>query len=340
MKLPNGYGSVVFLGKKRRRPWAARLTVGWNDEKKQVYKYLSYHEKRTDALAALIEYNKDPYELDVVSLTFAEIYAAWSERKYKEFSQSTANNYKNIYNKCGKLYDVPFRNIKTAHLQAVVDEYKTLSQVRLFKGLFAHLYAYALKNDITEKDYSQYVEIPAPQAAKEKKKPYSAEDIKKLWENKDAPFADLLLILLYTGMRISELLLMETKNVFIDGGYMVGGLKTEAGKNRIIPIHADIMPLVKARYNPDKKYLFSAKRGGKIQYAYFFNEYFVPLMKELKIDHTLHETRHTFISQADRCGINSTILKKIVGHSNGDITLHYTHKDKTELLEEIKKFYY
>jgi integrase len=340
MKLPNGYGSVVFLGKKRRRPWAARLTVGWNEDKKQIYKYLSYHEKRTDALTALIEYNKDPYEIETVALTFADIYAAWSERKFEEFSKSTVNNYKNIYNKCGKLYDVPFRAIKTAHLQAVVDDYKTLSQVRLFKILFAHLYAYALKNDITEKDYSQYVDIPSPQAAREQKQPYSAEDIATIWENKDAPFADLLLILLYTGMRISELLIMETKNVFIDEGYMVGGLKTEAGKNRIIPIHAEIMPLIKARYNPDNKYLFSAKRGGKIQYSYFFNEYFTPLMRELNINHTLHETRHTFISQADRCGLNPTILKKIVGHSNGDITLHYTHKDKTELLEEIKKFRY
>ena len=340
MKLPNGFGSVVNLGKKRRRPWAARLTIGWNEDKKQVYKYLSYHEKRADALAALIEYNKDPYEINTASLTFAEVYKAWADRKYNEFSPSTASNYRNIYNKCGKLYDVPFRAIKTAHLQAVVDEYKTLSQVRLFKSLFAYLYAYAVKNDITEKDYSQYVEIPTSQGTKTQKTPYSPEEIAKLWENKDAPFVDLLLILLYTGMRISELLLLETENVFIDDGYMIGGLKTEAGKNRIIPIHAEIMPLIKARYSPDKKYLFSAKRGGKIQYSYFFNEYFSPLMKELKMERTLHETRHTFISQADRCGLNPTILKKIVGHSNGDITLHYTHKDKTELLEEIKKFHY
>ena len=58
------------------------------------------------------------------------------------------------------------------------------------------------------------------------------------------------------------------------------------------------------------------------------------------MSHTLHETRHTFISQADRVGLNATILKKIVGHANGDITVHYTHKDITEILEEIKKFHY
>ena len=76
MKLPNGYGSVVNLGKKRRRPWAARLTVGWNDEKKQVYKYLSYHEKRTDAFAALVEYNKNPYDLNLYQIHAAAAAAA------------------------------------------------------------------------------------------------------------------------------------------------------------------------------------------------------------------------------------------------------------------------
>lgn len=339
MKLPNGYGSIVFLGKKRRRPWAARLTVGWSDEKKQIYKYLSYHEKRTDALAALIEYNKNPYDLDTVSVTFADVFNAWAERKFPTFGKSTANNYKSIYNKCAKIYDMPFRELKTTHLQGLIDEHKALAQVSLFKALFAHLYAYALKHDITEKDYSQFVEIPS-RNTKNTKTPFTQEEIAALWANVDAPFADLVLILLYTGMRISELLKMETENINIDGGYMVGGVKTEAGKNRIIPIHPDIMPLVKARYSQDKKYLFTAPRGGQIHYQNFIDKDFSPLMHRLNMNHTPHETRHTFISQADRCGISPAILKKIVGHASGDITAHYTHKETDEIVNEIKKFRY
>ena len=339
MKLPNGYGSVVFLGKKRRRPWAARLTVGWNAEKKQVYKYLSYHEKRTDALAALIEYNKNPYDLDRVSVTFSDVFNAWAERKLPTLTPSTANNYKSIYNKCAALYEMPFCDIKTAHLQQLIDENSKSTRVALLKGLFSHLYGYALKNDIVEKDYSKYVEIPT-YSKRNQKTPFSKKEIATLWENVTVPYVDLLLILLYTGMRISELLQMKTENVNIDGGYMVGGIKTEAGKNRIIPIHADIMPLVTAQYSTDKKYLFPALRGGKLGYREFRKNFYIPLMEHLKMDHTLHETRHTFISQADRCGINATILKKIVGHANGDVTLHYTHKETAELLAEMRKFKY
>lgn len=339
MKLPNGYGSVVFLGKKRRRPWAARLTAGWNDEKKQVYKYLSYHEKRTEAFAALVEYNKNPYDLDNVSITFSDVFNAWSARKFPTLSASTVKNYKSIYNKCTKLYNVPFREIKSTHLQAVIDENKALARVGILKILFAHLYGYAIKNDIVEKDYSQFIEIPTHQK-KQTKTTFSLQEVATLWKHKDDLTARIVLVLLYTGMRISELLEMETKNVHIDGGYMVGGVKTAAGKNRIIPIHADIMPIIQEQLLQDKKYLFPAKSGKRWLYVNFRSYRFTPLMEKLKMDHTLHETRHTFISQADRCGINQTILKRIVGHANGDITLHYTHKETTELLEEMKKFHY
>ena len=339
MKLPNGYGSIVFLGKKRRRPWAARITVGWNEEKKQVYKYLSYHEKRAAAFAALVEYNKSPYDIDTVSLTFADVFNAWSARKFPTLSTSTVNNYKSIYNKCARLFNMPFRDIKSTHLQAVIDENITLARVGILKILFAHLYGYAIKNDIVEKDYSQFVEIPT-QKKKQTKTPFTSSEVATLWKHKDDLTARIVLVLLYTGMRISELLEMETKNVNIDGGYMVGGVKTEAGKNRIIPIHADIMPIIQSQLADGKQYLFPAKSGKAWIYVNFRSYRFAPLMEKLKMSHTLHETRHTFISQADRCGISPTILKRIVGHANGDITLHYTHKETAELLTEMQKLYY
>lgn len=339
MRLPNGFGSVVFLGKKRRRPWAARLTVGWGDDKRQKYTYLSYHEKRKDALAALIEYNKKPYDIDRASVTFAEVFEAWSVRKFSELGQHSARNYRSIYRKCSELYDIKFRDLKTEHLQAVVDANKQLAHVNLLKVLFGQLYSYAIKHDISEKDYSQFVEIPTKEKRLEKV-PFTSEEVAKLWQHVHEPHVDLVLILLYTGMRISELLEMEIEKINLDERHMIGGKKTAAGKNRIIPIHDEILPLIMAQYSPNKKYLFQSPRGNKMQYNYFAAKKFAPLMERLGMSHTLHETRHTFISQADRVGMNATILKKIVGHANGDITVHYTHKDVAEILYEIKKFHY
>lgn len=62
-------------------------------------------------------------------------------------------------------------------------------------------------------------------------------------------FIDTILILIYTGMRVGELLDIKVENVHINEKYMVGGSKTEAGKNRVIPFHERIVPLVKKWYD-------------------------------------------------------------------------------------------
>ena len=60
--------------------------------------------------------------------------------------------------------------------------------------------------------------------------------------------------MIYTGLRPTELLEIQTENVHLDEKYMVGGMKTEAGKDRIIPLNDKIIPLVKNRYDANKKY--------------------------------------------------------------------------------------
>ena len=60
MKNPNGYGSGYKLSGNRRRPWTARVTVGWTDDGKQKYKNIGYYEERSDAMIALAQYNNDP----------------------------------------------------------------------------------------------------------------------------------------------------------------------------------------------------------------------------------------------------------------------------------------
>lgn len=339
MRMPNGFGGIINLGGNRRKPFAVRVTVGFEDDGRQRFKYIGYYEKRTDALTALVEFNKNPYDLNDMNVTFEEVFERWSSRKFEKLGSSSVRNYKSYFRKCKTLHSMPIRSIRTHHLQSVIDDNENLAHISLMKVLFNQLFSYAITHDICEKDYSQALELPVKKT-KKKKTPFTTDEIQTLWKHKDEPFVDLVLILLYTGMRISELLEMRIDRIHLSDRYMVGGLKTEAGIDRMIPIHKDVLPLVKAQINEGKKYLFETARGNKHAYNYFASKKFSPLMKKLKMKHTLHETRHTFVSQADRLGLNSTAVKRIIGHADADVTDRYTHKEFSELVEVIDAFFY
>lgn len=338
MRNANGYGSVVKLGGKRRKPYAVRVTVGWTDEGKQIYQYVSYHSNKKEATIALADFNKNPYDIDTARITFQEIYNTLVEKEFPELSYKTAKNYKSAYQNCKPLYDQVFRDIRKNHLQSVIDDMESVSMAGVTKLLIQKMYKYAIENDIVTTNYAQYIKLPKKQTST-KKNPFTRDEINFIWDNIDKiRNADIVLILLYTGMRVSELLEIEKDNVHLEERYMVGGLKTEAGKNRIIPIHKRILPLIEKRMEQSKsKYLITNKSGSLLSYDNFRKYYMRDFLADTKVEHTIHDTRHTFISEMDRLRIDNLIIKRIVGHSDKDVTEHYTHKNLDDLLEAIDK---
>lgn len=338
MRRCNGSGSIIKLGGKRRKPYAVRVTAGWTDDGKQILKYLSYHEKKTDARRALDAYNVNPYDIDAAKITFEEIYERWSKTEFETLSNSMINSYRSAYKHCKPLYGKVFKDLRKSHLQAVVDSIKAPSMQDVTKFLFLKSYKYALENDIVNKNYAQFVKIAKKEETKEKK-PFSREEIDILWENVDkVKYADLVLILLYTGMRIGELLNMEKSNIFLEERYMIGGSKTKAGKNRVIPLHKRIVPLIEKRMEEsDSQWLYINRIGAKLKYNSFTQYHWEPIIKLVGTEHTPHDTRHTFISEMSRLDVNQITIRKIVGHSDKSVTEHYTHKTIEELLDAVDK---
>ncbi len=335
MRMPNGFGSVVNLGKRRRRPYAVRVTAGWSEEKRQIYKYIGYFEEKIDALACLVEYNKNPYELDVKKITLEEVFHKWSVRHFDKISLASEKGYKSAFKLCEPIAKMPFSQLRANHLQTIIDNNKEKSTINILKSLLSQLYLYGLKNEIVDKDYSDYIEMPNKRS-KSTRVPFTKEVIDSLWDAEN-DVSELMLVLLYTGMRISELLDIRPSDVDLDGRYMVGGTKTEAGRNRTIPIHHRIAPIIEKRMS--NNYLFQSPRGNKHIYTNLHKR-ITKTFDELGMKHTIHETRHTFISQADRLGLDRVSVKRIVGHSTRDITDHYTHKGIGDLLEAIDRFDY
>lgn len=338
MKLPNGYGSIYKLSGKRRNPFAVRVTDGWKivgDKVRQKYKYIGYYKTRNDAMIALAEYNKNPYDIDAKKVTFAEIYDMWSKEKFKD--KPITRGYKAAFNHSETLHDKKFVDIRKSHMQEIIDNMdKSLSTKSITKTLFGQLFKFAMENDIVDKNYAEFVTLPKDNKETDRK-PFTDKEINTLWGNLNTTEnVDMALIMIYTGLRPSELLLIENNNINLQERYMHGGIKTEAGKNRLIPINKKIQPLIENRMDQNNKYLFVNSKGNQITYNSFRKDRWLPLMKSLKMDHKPHDCRHTFATLMDAVGANKLSIKKIMGHASQDITDKvYTHKDINELLKAV-----
>ncbi|SET56542.1 Site-specific recombinase XerD [Natronincola peptidivorans] len=334
MRLPNGYGSVYKLSGNRRKPWIARKTIGWDENGKQLYQTIGYYEKRPDALNALAEFNKNPYDMKVSTITFAEVFEKWNEGKYPTISKSNINGYNAAFKTSEVLHNIKFVEIRAKHMQDVIRTCgKGHGTLRKIKVLFNQLYKFAMENDIVTKDYSDYVDI-GKNTEGSTRKSFTSKEIKRLFEVVDhIEFVDTILIMIYTGLRIGELLILENAAIDLDNRTIIGGIKTEAGKDRIVPISSKILPLVENRVSLNKYFLMNIE-GNMLKYDNYYREKFIPIMEQLGMDHKPHDCRHTFATLMGNAGADTVALQKIIGHASYQTTANiYTHKD----IEQLKK---
>lgn len=344
MKNPNGYGSVFKLSGKRRKPFGVRVTSGWDNNGKQLYKYVGYYTTRAEAMIALAEYNKNPFDLDAGKLTFHELYERYSAEKYPKISRSSINGYKAAYNACNSLYNMRFADIRKSHLQTVIDTCnKPYGIIRKLKVLFNQLYKYAMENDLVEKDYAAFVEITHLKNTKSTnpRVPFSKKEIDLLWANVHSnEYFEIILMLIYNGLRISEFLDLRKEHVNLDDQYFdIIDSKTEAGIRKV-PIADKVLPYYKKWYSKnDCEYLLSTVEGDHLQYRNYLDAYWRPVLEEIGLNHKPHDTRHTAVSLLKDAGVDKVLIKKIVGHKRGmDITDRvYTHFDIVQLVDAINR---
>ena len=176
------------------------------------------------------------------------------------------------------------------------------------------------------------------------------KEIKKLWDNLyKIDYVDILLIQCYSGWRPQELGLLKVENVDIDNWFIIGGMKTEAGEDRIVPIHPKIRPLIQKRYDEAKllnsKYLINSSGGHQCstglkltydKYRYYFNN----IIKKLSLnsEHRCHDGRVHFTTMMKDAGLDEYAIKYIIGHAIDDLTEDtYTNRKREWLMQEILK---
>ena len=352
MRRPNGAGTIVKLSGNRRRPYAVR--VAQKDKYGRiVQKAIGYYATAREAQEALDDHNRlkalglTP-AVNQLNMTVRQVYEAWSERAYTKIGRQTIEGYKAAWNmRLSRFADKRMRDMTLDEWQSILDEDaaegRSQSLINKDMILIRSLYAYAGKRDIVGKDYSAYLEVPSV-APKVEKGAFTDLQLARLEQlAKDGvPWADTVFILCFTGFRIKEFLSLTRFNYHADyGGYLQGGIKTHAGKDRIVPVHPVIAPYLKSWLDKGGDTII-CRDGKEIATDWYRRNAFAPIAKMLEVPAaTPHWCRHTFASLLHRSGTNSLTVKWLMGHSTDqDITEHYTHETIEELVQGIRGIRY
>lgn len=351
MRYPNGYGTVYQLSQpeRRRHPWVVKIPKEWkivmkDGEKKAILEYevLSYCDSWEEGNEILVEYNrKKALGIEIIkdNITFEEVYKLALPRKLVDASEDTIRSYEAGYKHCKTLYNIPVKDIKTANMQVIIDklrsEGKSTSTLTTVKKVCNTVFEYAIQNDLTDKQYASFIQMGKRTKQKDKHI-FTPHEINTLFANDDKQWVDVILIMIYTGVRINELLKIKIENVYLENRYLITGSKTDAGKNRIIPISKKILPYISKRYNKDQCWLIRQDDGKAFEKNNFRSSYFNPTMEALNMHHTPHECRHTCASLMDAAGVNRVSQQLILGHKGANITEQvYIHKNLEELIKAI-----
>lgn len=335
MKNPNGYGTIKHLSGSRRRPYAFVITENHHQ------KVAGYFSTKIEALAFQVDFNQSHNLHRPSGITFSELYAQWMPKhiEYYGVSASITHGYESAYKHCESLYNLPVEGIKYFQVQAVIDDMECLSysSKKKVRSLLSLLFSYARKMEYTTQDFSGLIHIGRNTPVN----PHhliSKQKVNKLWAMRDIPGVDIILILLYTGMRNGELRALLKTDINKRQKYIkIRKSKTMSGI-RTIPIHSKIWPLIEKRLAASGDYLISTPEGKPYSYSRL-NRLFHKIMKSIHGErYKLHDTRHTCATWLDNAEVNENARKMILGHSRGDVTNGvYTHKTLHQLRKAIEK---
>ena len=372
MRLPNGFGSITKLKKPNlRNPYWARICVGKDSKGRPVLKSLkpeAYFKTYNDAYKALTEYNKNPYDLDS-DITVQELYEKWTEIYFKEIAESAIRTITSAWVYCSDVYDMRAKDLRARHIKGCMENgyrieyrgkrkgekiYATARTQSRIKSIFNIMLDYAEEHEIVDKNYARTFSISkeTAEAIEKEKIPhivFTEEEMQTLWDNVgNVKYVDWVLIQCYMGWRPQELATLRLDEINLDEWYMKAGMKTDAGKQRIVPIHTKVRDLIKQNYNfamsIDSEYLFNDKGqthagSWKVTYDKYATR-FNKVIKALKLNpnHRPHDPRKTFATRCKKAHVDEYALKEMIGHTIQDITEStYTVRDVEWLREDLEK---
>ena len=345
VKRPNGCGGIE---KNKNGTYRIRIyTIDSNGEKRRITLENNI-KSHTEAKRKLEKYNDNPYNVDKQTLLFEDVFKYFYEFKKNEVEKITLKGYLYDFKRCRKFHKRKLKDIEISEIYNFLNSLDCSYGTRIkTKGFLVQFYSFAtIMGYINE---NRALNLKIKKRADEKKvveiNIFTPEDIVKLTNyRKEDEWIDVILIMLYTGYRIGEILSIKKEDVDMENCVIKGGNKTIKGKSRRVPIHNKIKKIVEDRMktstteylicNNNWKILRNDRVGKKIRTAYF-REKFYKVMEKYGMNHKPHDTRKTLATKLFNADTDSKTIQDIMGHTSIKITEQYYIKDKE--IEQIKE---
>lgn len=319
------------LSGQRRRPYVVRKSKEGGG-----FTIVGYTATREEGLAMLAQYNANPWDVDRAKITLEGLYQLWQEKKAPKLGKANRESLRSAFNHCSTLFNRTYKEIRAFEMQECIDQCgRGASTQAAIKNLWVHLDKFALEMDIITRRYSDLLTAATPPPTK--REVFTPDEVNRLWEHQAEPWVDTVLMFLYSGWRISELLSLTPDDIDLEAGTMKGGTKTKAGKGRIVPIHSKIRPFVENRLANAGPRLICYQ--GNLLPVTTYRLFWRDIMKRLEMSHVPHECRHTFETRLDSAGGNRRCIDLLMGHVSKDVGNRvYNHKTIDELKATIELF--
>ena len=230
------------------------------------------------------------------------------------------------------LHPFPIMDITVSQLQECINDCpkgrSTLNDMRTVCSL---VYKHAIISGIVANNLSQHLYVNAKK--KGTRPAFTSDELEKIrLAIGKYPYADYVYFMCYTGFRPNEMLSMKKDAYDKDHNALIGGFKTEAGTNRIVPVNAKIAPILAERMASDSEYIFPRSDGSLMDDEHFRRYCFNPLMATLGIEGKVpYSCRHTFANLLKNVKGSDTDKAALIGHSDASMTKYYQSADYESL---------
>lgn len=331
MRLPNGFGQISKISSKPlRNPYRAMITEGWSHDGKPIRRSLGYFHTYNDAYAALLDHHRSPKD-KASDMTVSDLYLMWSKEHYKKIK--SAGHYKAAWKKLSSLSDRNITDLTRLELKETIESIDAPSMKKLSKMILSLMFDYAIGIGALNDNPIRNLPLDIDGANVKHHIRFTANEL-SLIEKEGGLIADIIIFSSYTGMRPGEVLNIKTSDINMKEHYLVGGSKTKAGINRVVP-------LCDKAYRIIEKYNGESDSGLLFDVSYkVYSSGFLYLMSNLGLssEHKPHDTRVTFVSMSREAGCDEYIIKRIIGHHLDDMTERiYARRSISEMLSEVSK---